>query len=42
MISLADFDPQVIAEVSKGLGLAMPGLEIKSIPEKELLASRGW
>ena len=35
-------DPQIIAEVSKGLGLAMPGLEIKSIPEKELLASRGW
>jgi pyridoxal 5'-phosphate synthase pdxS subunit len=35
-------DPQVIAEVSKGLGMAMPGLEIKSIPEKELLAPRGW
>jgi pyridoxal 5'-phosphate synthase pdxS subunit len=35
-------DPQIIAEVSKGLGLAMPGLEIKSIPEKELLAPRGW
>jgi pyridoxal 5'-phosphate synthase pdxS subunit len=35
-------DPQVIAEVSKGLGLAMPGLEIKAIPEKELLAPRGW
>jgi pyridoxal 5'-phosphate synthase pdxS subunit len=35
-------DPQVIAEVSKALGLAMPGLEIKSIPEKELLAPRGW
>jgi pyridoxal 5'-phosphate synthase pdxS subunit len=35
-------DPLVIAEVSKGLGLAMPGLEIKSIPEKELLAPRGW
>jgi pyridoxal 5'-phosphate synthase pdxS subunit len=35
-------DPMVIAEVSKGLGLAMPGLEIKSIPEEELLAPRGW
>jgi pyridoxal 5'-phosphate synthase pdxS subunit len=35
-------DPQIIAEVSKGLGLAMPGLEIRSIPEKELLAPRGW
>ena len=35
-------DPQIIAEVSKGLGLARPGQEIKSIPEKELLAPRGW
>jgi pyridoxal 5'-phosphate synthase pdxS subunit len=35
-------DPQIIAEVSKGLGLAMPGLEIRSIPENELLAPRGW
>jgi pyridoxal 5'-phosphate synthase pdxS subunit len=35
-------DPEIIAEVSKGLGLAMPGLEIGSIPEKELLAPRGW
>jgi pyridoxal 5'-phosphate synthase pdxS subunit len=34
--------PEIIAEVSKGLGLAMPGLEIKTIPEKELLAPRGW
>ena len=35
-------DPQVIAEVSKNLGEAMPGLDIKTIPEEELLASRGW
>ena len=35
-------DPGIIAEASKGLGAAMPGLEIKSIPEKELLAARGW
>ncbi len=35
-------DPGIIAEASKGLGAAMPGLEIKSIPEKELLATRGW
>jgi pyridoxal 5'-phosphate synthase pdxS subunit len=35
-------DPQIIAETSKGLGEAMPGLEIKTIPEKELLATRGW
>ena len=35
-------DPQIIAEVSKGLGEAMPGLEIKAIPEGERLAERGW
>ena len=35
-------DPAIIADVSTGLGEAMPGLEIKSIPEDELLASRGW
>ena len=35
-------DPEVIAEVSKGLGLAMPGLDIRTIPEQELLAPRGW
>ncbi len=35
-------DPQIIAEVSRNLGKAMPGLEIKTIPEDELLATRGW
>lgn len=35
-------DPQIIAEVSKGLGDAMPGLDIKQIPDEELLAQRGW
>ncbi|MEA2101045.1 MAG: pyridoxal 5'-phosphate synthase lyase subunit PdxS [Thermodesulfobacteriota bacterium] len=35
-------NPSVIARVSKGLGNAMKGVEISSIPEKELLASRGW
>jgi pyridoxal 5'-phosphate synthase pdxS subunit len=35
-------DAGVIAEVSKGLGAAMPGLDVKTIPEDELLASRGW
>jgi pyridoxal 5'-phosphate synthase pdxS subunit len=35
-------DPQIIAEVSKNLGKAMPGLDIKQIPAEELLASRGW
>jgi pyridoxal 5'-phosphate synthase pdxS subunit len=35
-------DPAIIAEVSKSLGVAMPGLEIKSIPADSLLATRGW
>jgi pyridoxal 5'-phosphate synthase pdxS subunit len=35
-------DPKIIAEVSKSLGIAMPGLDIKQIPTEELLASRGW
>ncbi|MBT9143759.1 MAG: Pyridoxal 5'-phosphate synthase subunit PdxS [Dehalococcoidia bacterium] len=35
-------NPQIIAEVSRGLGKAMPGLEIKSIPPGEILATRGW
>ena len=35
-------DPQILADVSKGLGEAMPGLEISSIPEAERLAVRGW
>jgi pyridoxal 5'-phosphate synthase pdxS subunit len=35
-------NPAIVAEVSKGLGAAMPGLDIKDIPQQELLAPRGW
>ena len=35
-------DPEIIAEVSKNLGEAMPGLDIKQIPADKLLATRGW
>jgi pyridoxal 5'-phosphate synthase pdxS subunit len=35
-------DPKIIAEVSKGLGEAMVGIEISAIPQNELLAARGW
>jgi pyridoxal 5'-phosphate synthase pdxS subunit len=35
-------DPAKLLEASMDLGEAMPGLEISSIPEKELLAGRGW
>ena len=35
-------DAAAIAEASKGLGAAMPGLDVRTIPEKGLLAPRGW
>jgi len=35
-------DAAIIAEVSKNLGDAMAGLDIKQIPSEELLAQRGW
>ncbi|MEP6870709.1 MAG: pyridoxal 5'-phosphate synthase lyase subunit PdxS [Anaerolineaceae bacterium] len=35
-------DAEVIARVSTGLGKAMPGIAVSSLPEKELLAARGW
>ncbi|HWQ28672.1 MAG TPA: pyridoxal 5'-phosphate synthase lyase subunit PdxS, partial [Dehalococcoidia bacterium] len=35
-------DPKIIAEVSRGLGEPMRGLDIASIPKEELLAGRGW
>ena len=34
--------PEVIAEVSAGLGKAMRGLDVASMPPEELLATRGW
>jgi len=35
-------DAKLVAEVSRGLGEAMTGLEIPQIPEGERLATRGW
>ena len=35
-------EPEVVAKVSRGLGGAMPGLEIETLDESERLASRGW
>lgn len=35
-------DPKILAEVSAGLGKAMSGIDIKSIPEEDRYASRGW
>jgi len=35
-------DAKIIAEVSRGLGKAMPGIEISTLKPEELLATRGW
>ncbi len=35
-------DPKVIAEVSKGLGEPMKGIEISDIPKDQRLQERGW
>jgi pyridoxal 5'-phosphate synthase pdxS subunit len=35
-------DPAIIARVSKGLGDAMPGLEIGAIGQENLIQHRGW
>ncbi|MBV9100124.1 MAG: pyridoxal 5'-phosphate synthase lyase subunit PdxS [Candidatus Dormibacteraeota bacterium] len=34
--------PDVIAEVSAGLGRAMRGIDVATLPKEELLATRGW
>jgi pyridoxal 5'-phosphate synthase pdxS subunit len=35
-------EPEIIAEVSKGLGEAMVGINIEQIPSEQLMAKRGW
>jgi len=35
-------DPKTLLEISTGLGEAMPGIEISSLPEEEKLQNRGW
>ena len=35
-------DPKVLAEVSEDLGTAMDSLDIRQIPENDLMAGRGW
>ena len=38
-----NFDnPGVLAEISKGLGGQMKGISVSSIPEQEILQTRGW
>ncbi|MCL2024477.1 MAG: pyridoxal 5'-phosphate synthase lyase subunit PdxS [Coriobacteriia bacterium] len=41
--AVAHYDePDVLAEVSAGLGEAMVGIDINEIPEHELMSERGW
>jgi len=35
-------DPKILAEISKGLGEPMVGIQVTEIPESERLAERGW
>jgi pyridoxal 5'-phosphate synthase pdxS subunit len=35
-------DPDVLAKVSRGLGEAMVGIEIPTLPEGQRYADRGW
>jgi pyridoxal 5'-phosphate synthase pdxS subunit len=35
-------DAKIVAEVSRGLGAAMPGLAAAAVPEGERLQTRGW
>ena len=35
-------NPEILAEVSRGLGEAMPGIDLAAIPAEARLAERGW
>jgi pyridoxal 5'-phosphate synthase pdxS subunit len=35
-------DPKVLAEVSRDLGEAMPGIDIKTLVPTERMQDRGW
>ncbi len=35
-------DPKALVEISRGLGGAMPGLDVATMDEKDLLQTRGW
>ena len=35
-------NPQMLADVSRGLGDSMPGLDVRTMPVEEQLATRGW
>jgi pyridoxal 5'-phosphate synthase pdxS subunit len=35
-------EPAIVAEVSRGLGAAMSGIDVAKLPESELMQTRGW
>ena len=35
-------NPEVLAKVSRGLGMAMPGLSVSRIDQKDIVSNRGW
>ena len=35
-------NPDILAAVSRGLGNAMPGLDVRTMPLEDQLATRGW
>ena len=35
-------NPSVLAEISEGLGEPMSGLDVRTMPEEERMANRGW
>ena len=35
-------DPKMLVEISRGLGEPMPGLDVATMDEKDLLQTRGW
>ncbi len=35
-------DPEMLAKVSRGLLTAMPGIDVRKLPEEEMLSTRGW
>jgi len=43
VVATANFDkPEILADVSRGLGAAMKGVEISEIAENERMQERGW
>jgi len=35
-------NPQILAQISEGLGESMPGIDVRKLEDKDLLATRGW